>query len=130
MHVARVITCKLISITLQAMTCLEATSQHLNKSLTGREDLLQKMEDLQQALVKYAIGMSMFHDVGVLLVSLYSSESQRIQCVEKCGQLSQECFKQEVCQETLRERIKEVEAKIISYKYVNYIRTVRHEIND
>ena len=33
-------------------------------------------------------------------------------CVEKCGQLSQECFKQEVGQETLREKIKDVEAKM------------------
>ena len=37
-------------------------------------------------------------------------------CVEKCGELSQECFKQEVYQETLRERIKDIEARIDVYK--------------
>ena len=45
------------------------------------------------------------------------SERERVECVEKCGQLSQDCFKQEVCQEALRQRIKDVESKVELYKY-------------
>ena len=48
----------------------------------------------------------------------FSSENQRIECVEKCGQLSQDCFKQEVCQEALRERLKDIESKMEQYKLV------------
>ncbi len=52
----------------------------------------------------------------LLLLLWYSSEKQRLVCVEKCGQLSQECFKQEVGQEALRDKIKEVESKMDSLK--------------
>ena len=37
-------------------------------------------------------------------------------CVVKCGQLSQDCFKQEVGQEALRDKMKEVETKMDALK--------------
>jgi len=36
----------------QALSCLETTSKHLGQSLDGRQELLLKVEELQQALVK------------------------------------------------------------------------------
>lgn len=42
-------------------------------------------------------------------------------CVDTCGQLSRDCFKQEVGQEALREKIKEIESKMEAQKQVDCI---------
>ena len=82
---------------LQALSCLEVTTQRLDKTLNGQRELEKHVQDLKQQ------------------ISL--SEKERAAWEEKCTMLLKECKLQMAKQEHDRDKITEMESKLANYRY-------------
>lgn len=90
---------------MQALSCLEATTRHLDKTLGGQKELESQIKDLKQQL------------------SL--SEKDRVDLESKCAMLVKECRVQLERQERDREKISETESKLANYRCVDFFCTAK-----
>lgn len=82
---------------IQALSCLEVTTRHLDKTLGGQRELEKQVEDLKQ--------------------QLRLSEKEKADLESKFSTKVKECRLQLERQECDRDKIKEMESKLANYRY-------------